>query len=80
MIIGIPKEIKNHEYRVGATPAGVFELVRAGHQVLVEKNAGLAIDFTDEQYINAGAKIMGSAKEIYENSEMILKVKEPQKS
>lgn len=80
MLIGIPKEIKNHEYRVGATPAGVFELVRAGHQVLVEKNAGAAIDFLDEQYVAAGAKIAASAAEVYEKSDMILKVKEPQKA
>ena len=80
MIIGIPKEIKNHEYRVGATPAGVAELVKSGHKVLVEKSAGLAIDFTDEQYQNAGALILDSAVEIYQQSQMILKVKEPQKS
>ncbi|MCE2687999.1 MAG: alanine dehydrogenase [Rickettsiales bacterium] len=80
MIIGIPKEIKNHEYRVGATPAGVAELVKSGHKVLVEKSAGLAIDFTDEQYQTAGATIIDSAVEIYQQSQMILKVKEPQKS
>lgn len=80
MIIGIPKEIKNHEYRVGATPAGVAELVKSGHKVLVEKSAGLAIDFTDEQYQIAGATIIDSAVEIYQQSQMILKVKEPQKS
>ncbi len=80
MLIGIPKEIKNHEYRVGATPAGVLELIRAGHQVLVEKNAGLAIDFSDEQYIKSGAKIADSASEVYAKADMILKVKEPQKS
>lgn len=80
MIIGIPKEIKNHEYRVGATPAGVAELVKSGHKVLVEKSAGLAIDFTDEQYQNAGALILDSAVELYQQSQMILKVKEPQKS
>ena len=66
MLIGVPKEIKNHEYRVGATPAGVRELVNAGHQVFVEKNAGAAIEFSDEQYIASGAKILSSAKEIYE--------------
>ncbi len=80
MIIGIPKEIKNHEYRVGATPAGVAELVKSGHKVLVEKSAGLAIDFTDDQYQNSGAIIVDSAVEIYQQSQMILKVKEPQKS
>ncbi len=80
MLIGIPKEIKDHEYRCASTPAGVRELVEAGNQVLVQKNAGLAIDFTDQQYREAGAKIANDAQEIYEKSEMILKVKEPQKS
>ncbi len=80
MLIGIPKEIKNHEYRVGATPAGVLEIIKAGHQVIVEKNAGAAIDFCDKQYQEAGAKIAENAKEVYEKSDMILKVKEPQKS
>lgn len=80
MLIGIPKEIKNHEYRVGATPAGVQELVKAGHQVIVQKDAGSAIDFLDEQYVKAGAKIVASAQDVYSQAEMILKVKEPQKS
>lgn len=80
MLIGIPKEIKNHEYRVGATPSGVREIVNAGHQVIVETNAGAAIDFTDEQYKNAGAKIVASAKEVYGQADMILKVKEPQQT
>lgn len=80
MLIGIPKEVKNHEYRVGATPSGVYELISAGHQVLVEKDAGAAIDFSDDQYIKVGAKIAASALEVYEKAEMILKVKEPQES
>lgn len=80
MIIGIPKEIKNHEYRVGATPSGVAELVKRKNKVLIERNAGLEIDFTDEQYTQAGAIIIDSASEIYQSSEMILKVKEPQES
>lgn len=80
MIIGVPKEIKDHEYRCALTPSGVKELVHAGHQVLVEKSLGLAIDFNDEQYENSGAKIINSAKEIYQKAEMIFKVKEPQKS
>lgn len=80
MLIGIPKEIKDHEYRVGATPSGVRELVNAGHQVLVQTQAGAAIDFTDEQYVAAGAKIAADAKEVYGKADMILKVKEPQKS
>ncbi len=79
MLIGIPKEIKDHEYRVGATPAGVRELVGAGHQVIVQKGAGVAIDFTDDQYVAAGAKIVATAKDVYGKAQMILKVKEPQK-
>ena len=80
MLIGIPKEIKNHEYRVGATPSGVRELVAAGHKVIVEKDAGEAIDFSDAQYIAAGAKIVAKADDVYAVAEMILKVKEPQKA
>lgn len=80
MLIGIPKEIKDHEYRVGATPSGIREIINAGHQVLVQKGAGSAIDFTDEQYVSAGAKIVPSAQEVYGKADMILKVKEPQKS
>lgn len=77
MIIGIPKEIKNHEYRVGATPSLVRMLVEAGHKVMVQNNAGLAIGFTDDAYKAAGAIIVNSAAEVYK-AEMILKVKEPQ--
>lgn len=79
MIIGIPKEIKNHEYRVGATPAMVRLLVEAGHKVVVEKNAGAAIGITDAMFKAAGAKIAATAAEVYK-CEMIIKVKEPQKS
>ena len=79
MIIGIPKEIKNHEYRVGATPAMVRTLVEAGHTVWVQQNAGAEIGFTDEMFANAGAKIVLSAAEVYK-AEMIIKVKEPQDS
>ena len=57
MLVGVPKEIKNHEYRVGLTPAGVRELVSAGHQALVETQAGIAIGFTDDQYADAGAEL-----------------------
>ncbi len=78
MLIGVPKEIKNHEYRVGMTPAGVYELVRHGHQILVETNAGLAIGYGDEDYISAGATIARSAEEVFASAEMIVKVKEPQ--
>ncbi len=79
MLVGIPKEIKNHEYRVGATPSGVRELINAGHEVIVQKDAGAAIDFTDLQYIEAGAKIVPAMEDVYGKAEMILKVKEPQK-
>jgi len=77
MQIGVPKEIKNHEYRVGMTPAGVKELINSGHSVVVEKDAGAKIGFSDESYKLAGAKILATAKEVYQ-SEMIVKVKEPQ--
>ena len=80
MLIGVPKEIKNHEYRVGLTPSSVAELKSFGHQVLVEHNAGDAIDFSDDQYQQAGAEIVNTAKEIYQRSDMIIKVKEPQKN
>jgi alanine dehydrogenase len=79
MKIGIPKEIKNHEYRVGATPAMVRAFVEAGHQVMVETHAGSRIGFADEMYAQAGAKIAQTPADIYRN-EMIIKVKEPQDS
>lgn len=79
MIIGIPKEIKVHEYRVGATPEVVRVLVENGHRVMVETKAGAAIGFSDEDYRRAGAHIVSTAVEVYK-SEMILKVKEPQES
>jgi alanine dehydrogenase len=77
MLIGIPKEIKDQEFRVGATPYTVKALIDAGHKVLVQSNAGDRIGFSDEMYEKFGAKIVKSAKEIYD-SEMIYKVKEPQ--
>ena len=78
MLIGVPKEIKNHEYRVALTPNGAKQLTDLGHEVLIEKNAGAAIDFNDIDYQNCGAKIIDNAQELYAKSEMILKVKEPQ--
>lgn len=78
MIIGVPKEIKNHEYRVGMVPASVNELTLRNHQVLIETQAGMGIGFSDQDYINAGATILATACEIFEQSEMIVKVKEPQ--
>ncbi len=80
MLVGVPKEIKNHEYRVGLTPAAVKEFVAHGHQVMVETNAGTAIGFTDELYQNAGALIVDTAEQIFAEAEMIVKVKEPQPS
>ena len=78
MRIGIPKEIKNHEYRVGATPAFVSMLVRDGHEVLVQMDAGKAIGYTNEMYEKSGAKIVSSIEEVYKAA-MIIKVKELQK-
>jgi alanine dehydrogenase len=79
MIIGIPKEVKNHEYRVGATPDMVKTFVHAGHEILVQSQAGAQIGFTDEMYAKAGAQIVKSPKEVYK-AEMVIKVKEPQLS
>ena len=78
MLIGVPKEIKNHEYRIGLTPAGTKELVKNGHDVMVQKNGGTSIGLDDEQYIAAGAKMIETPEEIFERAEMIIKVKEPQ--
>ncbi|CBZ55377.1 putative alanine dehydrogenase [Neospora caninum Liverpool] len=78
MIIGCPRERKQGEGRVGLAPAGVLELVKAGHTVLIEKNAGEKAHFTDEHYIQQGAEIVASVEELFERSEMIVKVKEPQ--
>ncbi|MBX3565060.1 MAG: alanine dehydrogenase [Sphingomonas sp.] len=80
MRVGVPKEIKNHEYRVGLTPASVAELVHAGHEVLVETKAGTGIDFDDEAYTKVGAKIAPNAAAVFAGSDMIVKVKEPQAS
>jgi alanine dehydrogenase len=78
MLIGVPKEIKNHEYRIGLTPAGVSEIVHAGHEVIVEHNGGASIGFDDEQFIAAGATIAPDAATVFAQAEMIVKVKEPQ--
>ena len=77
MRIGCPKEIKAQECRVGLTPAGVDALVRAGHEVYIEENAGLASGFANEEYVAQGARILSTATEIYDIAEMIVKVKEP---
>jgi alanine dehydrogenase len=77
MIIGVPKEIKNNENRVALTPAGTKELVKRGHTVNVQTHAGEGSGFSDEEYTGAGAKIIGSAQEVFAGAEMIIKVKEP---
>lgn len=77
MKIGVPKEIKNNENRVGATPAGVSELVRHGHEVYVQHTAGEGSGFSDEEYEKAGAKILPTIEDVYAIGEMIIKVKEP---
>jgi len=78
MRIGVPKEIKNHEYRVGLTPASVRELVANGHQLLVQAGAGASIGLSDDEYKAAGAQIVGDAASVFAQAEMIVKVKEPQ--
>ena len=80
MIIGVPKEIKIKENRVGLVPGGVRQLVLDGHKVFVENNAGLGIGITNQEYVDAGAEILATAEDIFEKSEMIIKVKEPQAS
>jgi len=78
MHIGVPKEIKAQEYRVGLTPAGVKELVKAGHQVSVQSCAGIGAGFSDDEYVKAGAQLVGDAAKVFESSTLIVKVKEPQ--
>lgn len=78
MLIGVPKEIKTHEYRVGMTPGGVHEAVRHGHAVQVETGAGVGIGLDDAAYVKAGASIVASAAEVFAQAELIVKVKEPQ--
>ena len=78
MLIGVPKEIKAQEFRVGMTPAGVRELVSAGHAVLIESGAGTAIGLSDDLYRNAGATVAENAEQVFAESDMIVKVKEPQ--
>jgi alanine dehydrogenase len=78
MLIGVPKEIKNHEYRVGLTPLSVREMIRNGHEVWVETRAGEGIGAADADYVKAGAKMIPTAAEIFAKADMIVKVKEPQ--
>ncbi len=77
MLIGVPKEVKTDEYRVSITPSGVTELIKAGHSVYVESGAGEGSGFSDREYVDAGASILLEAQEVFELSEMIVKVKEP---
>ncbi|KAB1151718.1 alanine dehydrogenase [Micromonospora sp. AMSO12t] len=77
MKVGIPREVKNHEYRVAITPAGVNEFVRSGHQVFVESGAGVGSSIGDDEFTAAGAKILATADEVWETAELVLKVKEP---
>jgi len=80
MIIGVPKEIKDHETRVGLVPSGVIALREAGHEVLVETHAGEGSSITDREYMQAGAAILESAAEVWKRADLVIKVKEPQKS
>src|SRR6202007_2453251 len=77
MKVGIPKEIKNHEYRVAITPSGVHELVRGGHQVVIQAGAGEVSSIPDEDFTTAGAKILPTADDVWAEGDLILKVKEP---
>jgi alanine dehydrogenase len=77
MKVGVPKEVKNHEYRVAITPAGVHELVLHGHDVFVQTEAGVGSSITDEEYVDAGATILATADEVWATGDLILKVKEP---
>jgi len=75
--VGVPKEVKNHEYRVAITPAGVHEFARHGHEVLIERGAGVGSSITDDEYVAAGARIIESADDVWADAELVLKVKEP---
>ena len=77
MLVGVPTEIKNHEYRVAITPSGVHELVRHGHDVLVQSGAGVGSAIPDDEYAAAGAKIVPDHDQVWGQAEMIMKVKEP---
>ncbi|GAA3037709.1 alanine dehydrogenase [Kitasatospora sp. NPDC006786] len=77
MKVGIPREVKNHEYRVAITPAGVHELVRNGHEVYIEDNAGVGSSIPNEEYVAAGATILPTADEVWATADLLLKVKEP---
>src|SRR5690349_25057287 len=78
MRVGVPKEVKSDEYRVALMPVGAETLAKAGHEVMVETQAGVSSGFADDDYVKAGARIVGTAKEVFDAAEMIIKVKEPQ--
>jgi alanine dehydrogenase len=80
MIVGVPKEVKDHEARVGLLPSGATALVEAGHRVLVQSDAGLGSSLTDQEYREAGAEIVAGAAEVWAGSDLVVKVKEPQPS
>ena len=75
--VGIPREVKNNEFRVAITPAGVHELVRNGHQVVIERGAGVGSSIPDEEYVAAGGRILETADEVWATADLLLKVKEP---
>src|SRR3954462_883660 len=77
MRVGVPREVKNREYRVALTPGGVVELARAGHEVLVEQGAGVGSSIPDADYVAAGARILATADEVWSSADLLLKVKEP---
>ena len=77
MKIGVPREIKNHEYRVAITPAGVMEMTRNGHEVFIEQDAGIGSSIANEDYVKAGAEMLATADEVWQTGDMIMKVKEP---
>ena len=78
MVVGVAREIKDHETRVGLVPSGVIALREAGHEVLVEARAGEGSSISDEEYVRAGARIVDSAAEVWTKSDLVAKVKEPQ--
>ncbi|MFH0794130.1 MAG: alanine dehydrogenase, partial [bacterium] len=79
MLVGVPKEIKNNEFRVAIVPAGVRQLTKAGHKVLITKGAGEGSGVSDEAYTSVGAKIVASNEEVFKKADMVIKVKEPLK-
>jgi alanine dehydrogenase len=80
MIIGVPKEVKEHEYRVALLPSAAYQLIKRGHQVLVQRNAGTGAGYPDSDYQQAGATLLDDHRAIFEQAGLIVKVKEPQQS